>query len=389
MISIKDKSKCCGCHACFNICPKNAIEMKEDEKGFKYPVVDEEKCIDCGICEKICPILNKSKEKIKPLAYACYNKNEKIRLESTSGGIFTIIAEYILDNNGCVFGAAFNDNFLVSHIKIERKEDLYKLRTSKYLQSNIGNTYKEAKELLESEKKVLFTGTPCQINGLRSYLNKEYDNLYTQDIICHGVPSPKVWEKYLEYREKKDSGQIQKVNFRQKDNGWSSYEILIKYNENEYRKDHNDDIYMNAFLRDASLRDSCYSCSSKGYNRRADITLADFWGINNILPEMNDEKGTSLIMINTKKGNELFKHIADKMVYREVEFDEAIQYNPSYYNSADKPAFRKEFFENLGKLYFEDLIEKYTIKHKKITLKNRVIRKFKRILKKVKKQLIK
>lgn len=389
MINIEEKSKCCGCHACYNICPKNAIEMKEDEKGFKYPTIDKEMCINCGLCEKVCPIINKRKTENMPKAYACYNKNEKIRLESSSGGIFTIIAEFILDNNGVIYGAAFNDNWEVEHIRINNKKDLNKLRTSKYVQSNINTIYKLAKKDLEEGINVLFTGTPCQVNGLYSFLNKEYSNLYTQDIICHGVPSAKVWRKYLEFRKERDSEKPLQINFRQKDNGWKLYALLFQYKNNAYKINHSDDLFMQAFLRNASLRDSCYNCSFKEKNRKTDITLADFWGINNILPEFNDDKGTSLVIVNTQKGQELLNNIKDKMIYNEVDFEQSIQYNSAMYKSVLKPELREEFFDNLDKMKFNDLVEKYTIKPKKPNMLKRIVRKVKIIIKEMSNNLFK
>lgn len=376
--------KCNGCHVCFNICPQSAIEMKEDEKGFKYPVIDNEKCTNCGLCERKCPVLNKKENKPNtPKAYACYNKNEEIRLQSSSGGIFTLLAEYILDNNGAIFGAAFDEKFMVKHILVENKKDLDKLRTSKYLQSDIGDIYKQAKELLNNNRLVLFTGTPCQINGLFTYLGKEYDNLYTQDIICHGVPSPKVWKKYLEYRKKKDNADPIKINFREKTEGWILFSLYFKYaDEKKYEKNQTVDLYMQAFLRDACLRDSCYECSFKEKNRKSDITLADFWGIQNVLPEMHDDKGTSLVIVNTEKGQKLYDAIKDKMIYKEVDFEESIKYNTSMYKSVEKNKSRDKFFENLDKLEFDELVKKYA-PVKKPSFVRRVLRKCKKIAKKI------
>ena len=220
MIEITEKSNCCGCTACANKCPRNAIKMVEDDKGFLYPYIDRKKCINCGLCDKVCPIINKRKTENYPKAYAAINKDEKIRLNSSSGGIFSALANYILEEQGIIFGAAFSDDFLVKHIMIDNKDDLYKLRTSKYLQSSLGDIYKEVEKKLNEGKKVLFTGTSCQINGLYGYLNKIYENLYTQDIICHGVPSPKVWKNYLKYRQEKDLESPTKINFREKTIGW-------------------------------------------------------------------------------------------------------------------------------------------------------------------------
>lgn len=361
MIEITDKTKCCGCHACYNICPKGAIKMKQDEKGFEYPVIYKEKCINCGLCEKVCPIINNKQIKNEPKAYACYNKNLAIRIQSSSGGIFTLLAEEILSKGGVVFGASFNKTFEVEHIMVEKIEELEKLRGSKYTQSKIGETYKKAKEILEEGRYVLFTGTPCQIEGLKSYLRKEYDKLYTQDIICHGVPSIKVMKKYNNYLEKINNSNIEEIKHRTKINGWKEFSVFIKFKNNkQVNSDHNKDLYMQAFLKNTILRDSCYNCSFKKLNRISDITLADFWGIQNIMPELDDNKGTSLVIVNSKKGQELFENIKEKIIFKNVDIQEAIKYNMSMIESAKMDKNRKKFFENLDKLDFDKLVKKYT-----------------------------
>lgn len=360
MIKIEDKSKCSGCHACYSICEKKAITMKEDEKGFRYPIIDRKKCVDCKLCEKVCPILNNQTISNEPIAYACYNKNEKVRLESSSGGIFSLISAEILKKDGVVFGASFNNEFMIEHTCIESIEELYKFRGSKYVQSIIGDTYKKAKEFLKHGKYVLFTGTPCQIEGLLKYLGKDYDNLFTQDIICHGVPSPNVWKKYLTYRNDKDGEKPLKINFRNKDNGWSSYNLKFKYKDKEYKENQIKDKYMQAFLRNVCLRDSCYNCSFKKMNRLSDITLADFWGIQRVKPELYDNKGTSLVIINSEKGKELFESIEKEIIKEEVDINEAIIGNPSMVKSSTKDKNREKFFDNLNNLEFDILVKKYT-----------------------------
>ena len=379
MINIENKTNCCGCYACYNICSKNAIEMIENEKGFKYPKIDKEKCINCGLCNNVCPIINNNDTKNDPEAYACYCKDEDIRKNSSSGGIFTLITTEILNDDGIVFGAAFDKNFKVNHIRIEKIEELDKLRGSKYVQSDIGDTYKQAKKYLQDGKKVLFTGTPCQIEGLYKYLQKEYENLYTQDIICHGVPSPKVWEVYKKYRESKDNNDIKKISFRNKDNGWKLYNLKFEYENGEnYKKNQNEDLYMKVFLQDISLRDSCYDCRFKKYNRISDITLADFWGINNILPEIDDNKGISLVIINSEKGKKIFEKINKNIVIRKVELNEAIKYNPSMTKSSNKNSNRENFFKDLENINFEKLCKKYLRKNNYF---RKVIRKMKKIIK--------
>ncbi|MBO5852165.1 MAG: Coenzyme F420 hydrogenase/dehydrogenase, beta subunit C-terminal domain, partial [Clostridia bacterium] len=223
-MQIVDKSLCSGCSACLHICPKNSISMEPDKNGFLRPVIDETKCTNCGLCKKTCPVLNKKEQQEKNVqAYAVINKDEGVRKDSSSGGVFTQIAKYVLSKNGVVFGALFDENFKVKHAYIESENDLIKLQKSKYVQSEIGVTYKEAKNFLDQGRFVLFTGTPCQIGGLQAYLKKPYDNLITQDFICHGVPSPKVWKKYID--KKKKVGNIKEVSFKDKRTGWNKYSI--------------------------------------------------------------------------------------------------------------------------------------------------------------------
>lgn len=381
MINIEKKEKCCGCYGCYNICPKNAITMTSDSEGFEYPVVDKNKCINCGLCEKVCPSFNKKNVTSKKQAYAAYNLNYDVRNESSSGGIFSLLAEKILEKNGIVFGATFDSNFMVHHIAIKSVKDLEKLRTSKYVQSKIENTYRECKKELDNKKIVLFTGTPCQINGLYSYLQKNYENLYTQDIICHGVPSPKIWKKYLEYRRKTDKNQPLKINFRYKDDSWNLYKILLKYKDTAYKIEHKNDLFMKTFLGNVGLRNSCYNCSFRGKNRISDITLADFWGIDNICPEMNDNKGTSLVVINSERGNELFNSLKDQIYCKNVNFEESIKYNTAMYESPRLNKNRSKFFEQLDNMEFDKLVEKYATLPKENLLK-RVFHKLKFIFNK-------
>ena len=381
MIDIKNKEECCGCSACYNICPVQAIEMKEDEKGFKYPVINKDKCIKCNLCEKVCPILQKKKVENIPIAYAVKNKQDEIRKESSSGGVFSLLAEEIIEHQGVVFGVAFDENFRAKHICIENKKDIEKIRKSKYMQSSIGDTYKKVKEYLENGRQVLFTGTPCQIEGLKSYLQKEYENLYTQDIICHGVPSPKVHDKYLEYQKKlNQNNKIKDINHRDKTNGWRNYFVKINLENNfTYNQSHYKDLFIQAFLSNLVLRDSCYNCSFKKENRISDITLADFWGIENVLPQMDDNKGTSLVIINSEKGKRLFEQIKQKTERTECDFHEAIKYNPSMTKSVQMHRNRDKFFKYLENREFNKLVKKYI--HKQSMLK--------RVLRRVKNKIIK
>jgi coenzyme F420-reducing hydrogenase beta subunit len=351
---IKNK-KCSGCMSCVNICPKAAIKIEKID-GFEYPYIDEEICIKCGKCNIACPIINKLEEKqYLQKVYAAKNKNTDIRMQSSSGGIFTLVAEWVLENNGVVFGAKFNDKLEVVHDYIENKEQIELLRGSKYLQSKIGLSYSKVKEFLENGRKVLFTGTPCQIEGLLSFLNKKYDNLYTQDIVCHGVPSPLVWKKYLEYKKFP-----KQINFRNKEQtGWTNYQVQYKYESNKELVDHKKDSYMKLFLKNLDLRESCYSCSFKKIIRNSDITIADFWGINAVNAEFNDEKGISAIIINSEKGLEIFNKINSKIEFIEEDIKNIIKYNSCICNSAAYNEKRKEFFEELKENDFEYIMKKY------------------------------
>ena len=360
MLKITDKKDCMGCYACANICPQSCISMESDEEGFWYPEVDYDKCTECGLCIKACQIINKVTVQNEPSAYACINNNEAIRLESSSGGLFTLIAEQVIEDGGAVFGASFNENFEVEHSCVELKEKLVRLRGSKYVQSRIGNTYEQSKQLLKSGRKVLYTGTPCQIGGLKSYLGKSYDNLLCVDIICHGVPSPEVWKNYVDYRQGKAASAVQKISFRRKDDGWKRYSVSFLFKNNiEYRKTLDKDLYMRAFLKDVCLRPSCYACGFKTIHRQSDITLADFWGIQRMLPDMNDDKGTSLIFVNSKAGQTMIEQIEDKMKFKAVDINEAVKYNSAAIKSASSNPNRNQFFKELHKLNFNKLVKKY------------------------------
>jgi len=360
MIKIENKENCTGCYACLNICPEQCISMNTDDEGFWYPVVDNKSCIECGLCVKVCPLINKAEYSNAPIAYACINNALDIRLESSSGGIFTLIAEQIMASGGIVFGARFDDNFNVVHDYVETKEDLNSLRGSKYLQSKIRETYKEVEKNLKQGRNVLFSGTPCQIAGLNSFLRKTYDNLFTVDIICHGVPSPLVWHKYIEHREEIAGSKTREIAFRRKDEGWRQFSIsFIFSNGKEYIKSYKNDLYMRAFLKDICLRPSCYNCQFKTLNRDSDITLADFWGIQNILPEMDDDKGTSLIFVNSKKGQEMLEKTKSSMTFKEVDINEAVSYNSAAIKSARYNPKRGDFFRDLDRMSFEHLVKKY------------------------------
>ncbi len=379
MEKITDKKKCSGCHACYSICPKQCITMCEDEEGFLYPNIDKVHCIDCGACRKVCPVVQEHHANPVGKAYACINNDENIRIKSSSGGVFTLLAKSVIEQGGVVFGAVFDDNFSVCHIGVENQDDLEKMRGSKYVQSRISEVYKQVKEFLEKKRMVLFSGTPCQIGGLKAYLGKEYDNLIMQDIICHGVPSPMVWQKYVNYRETKAESHIRRTFFRDKKNGWKTYSVRFEFsNRTEYEQIFSKDLFMQAFLSDLCLRPSCYNCHFKSKERESDITLADFWGVEKQCSEMFDDKGTSLVLVNSEKGGKLFEKIVSQMHYKEVDLDTALSHNSAAYKSAKLPKQRKKFMKKISEDNFEELIEICT----RISLVNACKRKIKMFLKK-------
>ena len=374
MIVVKEKEKCPGCYACYSICPKQCITMEEDAEGFVYPKVHREFCIDCGLCEKNCPVYRKQESAEMPIAYAAINKNLEQRLASSSGGIFVLLAENIVRENGVVFGARFDEKFQVVHDYTETLQGIKAFQGSKYVQSRIGNTYVKVKEFLISGRKVLFTGTPCQIEGLKAYLQRDYENLLCVDIICHGVPSPKVWKKYIDFREAQEGKAVQQIFFRHKKYGWKKYTVLFEFsNEILYLQEHSKDLFMRTFLENVCLRPSCTNCQFKRKNRNSDITLADFWGVVNVLPEMDDDKGTSLVIIHSRKGQAFFEAISRDILCKEVAFEEAIQYNSAMVESAKEGRNRRVVFEKLDDLTFDVLANKYA--KSKFSIK-RIIKRF-------------
>lgn len=312
--------------------------------------------------------------------YAAYSKDNELRLESSSGAIFSLLAEQVLQHNGSVYGVSMSQDCKFAElIRIDKKEDLSKLRGSKYLQARVGDTYQQVKVDLESELTVLFSGTGCQINGLKGFLGKEYENLYCVDVICHGVPSPKLWREYVQYVEEEANAKLINVNFRCKDDSWSDFGIKrIDSNHKVMYVSKDKDPYMLMFLRDYCLRPSCYECIAKQH-KLSDLTIADFWGINEVFPEMNDGKGVSLLILRTGKGSELVDHIKADIVCKEVSFDDGVRRNRAEYSSAKRPAERENFFNDVDAMSFEELKDKYAVPTR-ITLKSKVKRSIKKLI---------
>lgn len=386
MINITDKPECCGCKACYNICPQECITMMPDEEGFWYPLIDIEECTECGLCDKVCPILCKGTAQNKPVAYACINKDDNIRQQSSSGGVFSLIAEKVLGNNGIVFGAGFDTDFNVEHSWTDSMDGLNRFRGSKYVQSNIGNTYQKVRRLLKQGSQVLFPGTPCQIAGLKTFLDKDYESLICVDIICHGVPSPKVWQLYKQHMEKLFGAKIARIAFRDKNCGWKLYSVSFSFgNETEYSKPLTEDVFMQGFLKDIYLRPSCHACSFKSLNRLSDITLADFWGIESILPQMDDDQGTSLVLVHSDKGQAIFSSIAERMIYEKVDIDKAIAANPPAIKSAALNPKREKFFAELP---VSDDINQLIIKYTRVSFPRKAYTKARSLASRLKRKII-
>lgn len=374
--------RCCGCEACVQICPKHCISLIEDSEGFSYPNVEKDKCINCKLCEEACPLLCKPPKNNPIKIYAVKNLNEGERINSSSGGLFIILAKHILALGGVVFGARFDENGNVLHDFAETESRVSLFVGSKYVQSRIGDSFIKCRSFLQEGRYVLFSGTPCQIAALKNFLRREYDKLITIDLICHGVSSPKVWQSYLHefihecelnYNDDSVKGyfpienlpsnfiQINKefkiigISFKNKSYGWKNNSLVLSYlkkTDNEAKKmvylpqKECDNPYMRAYICDWISRPSCYSCIFKGGVTNSDMTIGDFWGVEKQIPNIDDDKGVSLLVLNTKKGESFFEAI-DKSSYLSlsVSLENAMKENPSFFYPSKEPNNRKLFFE--------------------------------------------
>lgn len=400
MIYIKEKKDCCGCFACLQKCPKQCIHFYEDNEGFLYPKVDTEKCVDCGLCEEVCPSLNMANEREPLGVYAAKNPDNYIRNDSSSGGIFTLLAEQIIDQGGVVFGVRWNEHFEAVHTYTDTKEGLSSFRGSKYVQSFPGDTFKQAENFLKDGRKVLYSGTSCQIAGLRSFLRKDYHNLYTVDLICHGCPSPGVFRWYLNDELARESSrqsgkriqyhsslpissiaqadvlarkygfEIGDINFRDKRLGWKIFSFVLYLKplteltaKGWYPVVLTSTLYENSFMKgflnNIYLRPSCYVCPSKAGKSESDLTLADYWGIQSIIPELDDDKGISAITVNTSKGYELL--LATSAELFPTNYANLCANNPSLLYSCKLPYARDRFFSLMNKRFDKNLENSFKI----------------------------
>lgn len=360
--------ECCGCRACEQICPVECIVFKENEEGFLYPIVNEEKCINCGRCVLHCPIIQLPKSSSDQVVYAAKCRDQDTARKSTSGGIFVPLAKKVLAENGIVFGCAYDEQLTARHIAVENEAELYKLQGSKYVQSDLSEIYSCIKKELQKDRTVLFSGTGCQAAGLRSFLGKEYANLILIDIVCHGVPSPKLFAKYIDHLSKKIGEPIKSYHFRSKERyGWGCFYRLetssVKKSGNGF-----DDPYYRAFLQGKTYRESCYRCPFANKNRMGDITLGDFWGIESMIPSFYSENGVSLVILNTEKGKRFWNSLNDEFEVMEASMEQAVKMNKNLSEPSIRPECRDTIYQGIDgdfEYYMKkNLPVKYDLKRK-------------------------
>lgn len=352
-----EKKNCCGCGACENICPKKAISMKEDEYGFIYPEINRDLCIECHLCEKVCHFQSRTNYSNEHKAYAAVTKNQEILMNSTSGGIFTTIALEFIKDGGYVAGSIYDENFNVVHIVSNKVEDVYKMQGSKYVQSSINDTYFQIRKLLLKKEKVLFSGTPCQVDGLYGYLQRDYDYLYTIDIVCHGVPSNKMFQDYLK-NVCKNNEKINDIKFRDKGQTWGTFGYIYLKNKNGKKKikiNSGVSEYYYLFSQGSVFRDSCYSCKYASKQRPANLTIGDYWGIETVESKllkrkgMDVKKGISLIISNNSKGNSLLDMVRNSFYIYDSTFENVSKFNYNLKKASSLPQNRNHILEYYSK----------------------------------------
>lgn len=344
---LKIGKECCGCNACVQLCPKNCISFEYDREGFLYPQVNGDLCIECGICTKHCPIISDVERGKNPEVYAAKYTDRNTVFNSTSGGIFVPLALNVLDKGGVVFGCAYDENLVAKHIAVESKNELYRLQSSKYVQSDTRGIYTRVKKELESGREVLFSGTGCQAAGLKAFLNKDYPNLLITDIVCHGVPSSKLFAKYVDFMGKKLGGKLTEYNFRSKEKrGWDLY-----YKASSGKKSKSDygffDAYYNAFLNCKTYRESCYNCKFANSERAGDITLADYLGVRKIHPEIFDDNGVSLVLVNSNKGKKAWEKISKSITAVPSTIEKAAVMNGNLIAPSKRPSCRDDIYDGI------------------------------------------
>lgn len=374
----KINNQCSGCGCCQKSCPVNAISMKF-ENGFIYPSINKEKCIKCGKCLKVCPFTKKqfNDTSTTPLkVIGMVNNDEKVLMSSTSGGAFSLFSDYVLSKKGIIYGASYNNKWEVVHISADTSEKRDLLKGSKYVQSDLNNTFVDIKNELNNGRLVMFTGTPCQCSGLKNYLGRDYDNLIICDIVCHGVPSPIIFSEYIKYIQKKRKSLIKSYNFRDKKVSWAGANITVEYeNGKQYTNKIDEEIFSKLYFNHIITRPSCHECLYTNIKRISDLTIGDFWGIKEKHPDFYNEKGVSLVLLNSEKAIKIFEKIKDNCNYIESNIEECLQ--PQLIKPTKKAACQDEFWEDYNKYGIDYVMKKYT----SVGIKNRIISYIKRPLK--------
>lgn len=338
--------ECSGCYACYSVCGHKAIEMKADENGFIIPVKIKDRCVDCGLCEKVCPIVHPAyPNAAQPSAFAAYDPKE--RKKSSSGGLFYTIARRVINNNGVVFGAAFDSEMHLRHIGVKTIEGLRQLRGSKYVQSHIEEVFREVRRFLKENRQVYFVGTPCQVAGLKAFLMRDYENLLTSDLVCHGVPSQQLFEKHIRLLSEQENSRVNGYSFRDTRYWVTREEVSFENGHTAVKYDGNTSPYLYAFGRGYSFRDCCFDCKFAHIPRQGDITLADYWGVGRYHPEVDDRGGVSMVLINSEKGERIWKDIRGCLKYRESDVESCKRYNPNLVRPTAEPEERRHFLTML------------------------------------------
>lgn len=371
----KEKQDCCGCTACAVVCPTGAITMEADEEGFLYPQINIDKCNECGLCKRVCAFQNgyNTADNFEiPYVYAVKHKDEKVRMSSSSGGAFTAVSDYVLRINGVVYGATYDNEFNVVHQRAEKNEERDKFKGSKYIQSDLKNVYRNVKEDLANNRNVLFTGTPCQVAGLKSFLkNFDISKLLLCDVICYAVPSPLMWKEYIAFLKAKNGLQIKEFDFKSKEDGWHKPVVSIKYTNGKTDCESAlSQAHRTLYNTNNISRPSCHNCKYTNLIRPSDITIGDFWGIEKCMPEFDDNKGISLVLINTKKGAECFNGVKGDVAFKVSNTKDCLQ-SKLQYPSKPSPK-RDEFWNDYNKNGYKHLLEKYAACNFKDRLKKYV-----------------
>lgn len=370
--------ECCGCGHCADVCPKGAIEMTLSG-GYTYPKIDGDKCIDCGLCRRACQFIKREEKKLSPECFAARINEDSIRLKSSSGGAFTVLSDAVLDCGGAVCGAVFSEDMSVRHIVTDNKTDRDRMRGAKYVQSDMSGAYRDMEAVLKEGKTLLFTGTPCQVAAVKARFKKYEENLITIDLICHGVPAREVWDKYIEYVESVYKKKVVNFTFRDKQKSWRTYHAVVTFEDGTTLCDTAAiDSYVELFRYDVSLRPACTACPYASTVREGDITVGDFWGLEKVFPQMDDDRGVSALILNTEKGKSFLPMMREKMWLESCEMENVTARQPNMTRPSKPSSKYDEFMSDLETLPFSNVLKKYTnvgFKRKAISLVKKLLKK--------------